>query len=127
MSSEARTPREAGFSLVETLIALAIVAAMMGLYAECVVAYGRAVHVSQQRRDAVLLAQSLLADAAERRTGANLPTRGRQRGLDWQVGRRAITQGARDSGVPLREVAVEVRDAGSGRRLVAVRTLELDR
>lgn len=127
MTNAQRPSREAGFSLVETLIALAIVAAMTGLYAECVGAYSRTVRLADQRRDAILLAQSLLAEATERRVGAAIPQAGRQQGLTWQVRRRAIAQGARDSGVPLREVAVEVTDAATGRRLALVRTLELDR
>ena len=127
MTRPQRPSREAGFSLVETLIALTIVAAMTGLYAECVGAYARTARLADQRRDAILLAQSLLAEATERRTGATTPQRGRQQGLAWQVRRRAVGQGAREGGAPLREVMVDVADAGTGRRLARVRTLELDR
>lgn len=118
---------EAGFSLVETLVSLAIIAGMTGLLMESISVNAHTAQTLARRREAALLAQSLLAQATTPAAAAQMGQQGRWRALSWRVGRRAVDAGARASGPPLEEVRIDVADADTGKRLVAVRTLRLGR
>lgn len=120
------TAREAGFSLIETLVALAILAAMAGVVYAAIGANARAAAGMRQRREAILLAQSLLAQATIAAGPYRLGERGREGALTWRATVRRAAQGAREGGPALEDVAVEVRGA-DGRRLASARTLRLDR
>lgn len=115
-----------GFSLVETLVALAIVAAMAGVVFAAIGANARAAGAMRQRRAAILLAQSLLAQATIAAGPYRLGERGRWGAMSWRASVRRAGQGARDGGPALEEVAIEVRGV-DGARLASVRTLRLDR
>lgn len=117
---------EGGFSLVETLVSLAVIAAMTALLFEAVGANARHAHELARRRQATMLAHSLLTRAGAR-GGGGLATAGAARGLGWRVVRRPASGGARDSGAPLEEVRIDVIDSSTGRRLASVRTLRLAR
>lgn len=118
---------ETGFSLVETLVALAVIAGMAGILFEAVAANAQAASGLARRREAVMLAQSLLAQATMPPGPGELAEKGEWNGLAWRFSRRPIAVGARDSGLPLEEVRIDVVAQPGGRRLVTVRTLRLDR
>lgn len=114
-----------GFSLVETLVALAVIAAMCAMLFEAIGASARASEQLAERRAAVLLARSLLAQAAIPPGAGRLEAAGRAQGLAWRFARRPVGGGARDTGRALEEIRIEVLDAASGQRLTSVRTLRL--
>ncbi|WP_213979252.1 type II secretion system protein [Sphingomonas sp. dw_22] len=118
---------EAGFSLVETLVALAIIAGMSALLFESVSANAHFAQTVAKRRDAVLLAQSLLAAVEAPSDSASAADTGSVRGLTWRITRISRSGGARDSGVPLQEVWIVISDRATGRGLTDVRTLRLSR
>lgn len=122
---------ETGFSLVETLVALAIIAAMAGILFAAIATHARAAQHIAEKRVAILLAQSLLAQAMVAPGPGALPDAGRSTAgaftLSWRLSRRAIGQDARDEGAPLEEVRLDLFDAATARRLTSVRTLRLAR
>lgn len=123
---------EQGFSLVESLVALAIVAAMAGMLFDTLGSQALATHDLARRREAVLLAQSLLAQsllpgAAIDPGGGRLEDTGTWHGLVWRHSRRPLDGGARGSAPRLEEVSIEVADRTTGRRLASVQTLQLAR
>ena len=78
---------EAGFSLIEALVALAIIAAMTGALVETVAADAHARFAVQQRREALLVAQSAL----DRAKGGEAVDFGHAQGpgpeLTWHIDR----------------------------------------
>lgn len=120
-------PSEAGFSLVETLVSLAIIAAMTGLLFDAISTNARAAHHLAQKRAAILLARSLLAQAVVPPGPGELAETGRAQGMSWRLVRRSMGGGARDEGVPLEEVHIEVLDPSTGRPLTSVQTLRMAR
>lgn len=117
---------EAGFSLVETLVALAVIAGMSAMLFESISAHALAADRTAQKREAILLARSLLAQAGISAGPVELADNGRWRDLSWRFTRRPVGGGARDSAAALQQVRVDVLDRKSGRRLVRVETLRLD-
>jgi len=118
---------EQGFSLIETLVALAVIAGMTGLLFETITVNARFAHDVSRRREATLVAQSLLAQASIP-AGMGEPTMDRRLpGLTWRTTRQSARGGARDSSAPLEDVRIDVIDQSDGRRLVSVRTLRLAR
>lgn len=122
-----RASSEAGFSLVETLVALTVIAGMAGLLFDTIAANARAARQLEQKRAAILLAHSLLAQAALPPGAGELAPEGSAQGLGWRFTHRAFGSGARSVGVPLEEVRIDILDRTSGRRLTSVRTLRLVR
>lgn len=117
----------AGFSLVEVLVSLAVIAVMTGLLFDTL---GRNLRLGQEmvkRREAVLLAQSLLAEANVPPPGTGLQDSGRQGSLAWRIERRTERENARDAGPRLQELRIRVSDAATGRPLTSVSTLRLAR
>lgn len=114
-----------GFSLVEALMAVAVIAAMTGLFFDSVGISGFMGQSLARRREAVLLAQSLLDQAQVSMPAGARGEAGSWHGLDWHVTRRASGGGARASGPPLELVRIEI--AERGRRLASVQTLRLKR
>lgn len=74
-----------GFSLVETLIALAIIAGALAATLQVVVSQARATRTVDDRRIAMLVAQSQLAAIAAAADTGQFETRGRTSGIDWRV------------------------------------------
>lgn len=116
---------DAGFSLVETLVAIAVIAVMATLLFQTIATTARLSHQAQQRRAAVLLAQSLLDQSVAASGRALAAGSGRSQGLAWTVRTRAAPDNAGDSGPRLDEVRIDVADEASGRSLARVRTLRL--
>ena len=120
---------EHGFSLVEALVALAIIAALAGALADTLAAHARTRAAMAQRRTALLVAQSALA-----RIAAGDPADGGQAGeLSWHVVREPYDAGG-DIGAgqtfaaaaPLEHVSVAVEDTAH-RPLVTLRTVRIMR
>lgn len=115
------TRGERGFSLIETLVALAIIAGMAGMLFQTIALDARFAADIAQRRSAVLLAHGLLAQATI------APERGRWQALSWRIARAHGSDGARDSRAPIEAVRIDIIDVRTGRRLTTVRTLGLVR
>ncbi|MBL7466275.1 hypothetical protein INQ08_23940, partial [Escherichia coli] len=69
------------------------------------------------RREAVLLAQSLLAAATAPSDSRNVADSGSSRNLRWRITRLSRGGDARDGGIPLEEVRIEIADRTTGRPL----------
>ena len=106
-----REPREQGFSLIEMLIALAIVTAMTGALVGTVGQDARARLAVQQRREALLVAQSVLDQMAD----ANAPLEGRWRSYGWRVMRRPFQLADPLDRHPLEQITISVNAAGAKR------------
>jgi prepilin-type N-terminal cleavage/methylation domain-containing protein len=117
----------AGFSLVETMVALAIIAVMSGLLFETVGTSALFGQGLARRREAILLARSLLDQAAIPPESGQRGDTGEWRGLTWHVVRRGLQAGARASGPPIELVRIDIEERATGRRLVGVQTLRLKR
>jgi len=118
---------EAGFSLVETLVALAVIAGMSGMLFESISTQARAADRVARKREAILLARSLLAQAMVPQGPGALAETGRWRDLSWRFTQNAVGGGARDSAAALQRLRIDVMDRATGRRLVGVQTLRLGR
>ncbi|ATY34228.1 type II secretion system protein [Sphingomonas psychrotolerans] len=114
-----------GFSLVETLVALAVIAAMSALLFEMVSANAGFAQATAKRREAVLLAESLLAATTAPSDSHTVADTGKARGFNWRITRARRGGGARDTGIPLEEVRITVTDGTTGRSLTSVQTLRL--
>ncbi|RIA46319.1 prepilin-type N-terminal cleavage/methylation domain-containing protein [Hephaestia caeni] len=118
-------PSEAGFSLIETLVSLAVIAGMSSLLFESIATHAQAADRVARKREAILLARSLLAQATVPEGPGELADTGRWRDMSWRFTRGAVSGGARDTTVPLQRVRIDVMDGVTGRRLVSVQSLRL--
>ena len=116
-----------GFSLVETLVALAVIAASSGLLFGTISISMALSRTLAARREAVMLAQSLLAAATAPGDVPAVAAEGAAHGLAWRITHARQGGGARDGDVAVEDVRVEVRDRVTGRRLTSVHTLRLAR
>ncbi len=119
------TRDDAGFSLIEALIALAIIAAMTGALVETVAADAHARLAVDQRRAALLIAQSAL----DRAKGGEAIDSGRAAGsgpeLAWHIDRQPYQQDAVPfAATRLEQLTVTVEDAG-GRALARLATVRI--
>jgi len=110
--------REAGFSLVETLIALAIIAAMTGVMADISVQDARAQAAVRDRRLAAIVARSAL-DRAAAGEGADA---GEDAGLAWHIAREPYGDADPFDPLPLEQLAVTVA-SHSGQPLLTLVTV----
>lgn len=117
-----RTRGEAGFAIVEVVVAAAIVAGMMALTYRTIVGNAQAGRMVAERRNAAMLAQSVLAQATASPDAASLVQTGRDGALTWQVARSAYDNGGT---APLERVAVRV--SGPNGPLITLDTLRLAR
>lgn len=124
MSSAASTPREArelGFTLIELLIALAIVAAMTAALVGTVGQDARTRLAVQQRREGLMIAQSVLDQMAD----PNAPLQGQWGPYGWRVVRQPYQLADPLDRHPLEQISVAVGVAGARRgeivRLTTVR------
>ncbi len=114
---------DAGFLMVEALIALAIVALMAGVVFETVWQMGQTAARGGQQREAILLARSVMAAASVDTPAPAIAASGRDGGLDWTISSAAY--GESGSGRPLRELHVIVREAGAGTVLARLDSLKV--
>jgi Tfp pilus assembly protein PilV len=105
-------PRDQGFSLIETLIAL------VGTTGQA----ARTRLAVQQRREALLVAQSALDQMAD----ATAPNRGQWRGYTWSVSREPFQLADPLDRHPLEQMTVVVSGAGaSNREIVRLSTVRI--
>jgi prepilin-type N-terminal cleavage/methylation domain-containing protein len=112
-----------GFMLIEALIALAIVAVMAAMVYDVVVTYGRTSAVAGTRRQATLLARSVLASASVSSPFPPVPATGIDNGLAWKVTSEPYQSGG-DGGLPLRTITVSITQNGSSGVLVRLASLK---
>ncbi|WP_298167191.1 type II secretion system protein [Novosphingobium sp.] len=113
---------ELGFTLIELLIALAIVAAMTTALVGTVGQDARTRLAVQQRREALLVAQSVLDQMADGST----PVEGQWRGYGWRVLRQPFQLADPLDRHPLEQITVAVDLAGAGRgELIQLSTVRI--
>lgn len=117
---------QSGFSLVECLVALTVIATMAAITMQVIASNARATRDLAEKRMAILLAQSLLAQSVMLRGTARAHDEGQSGELAWRIDRRRAP-GAAAAAVPLEEVEVAVADQRSGRWLTRIDTLRLVR
>ena len=114
--------REAGYALMDAMVALAILGVMLGLFFQVVQTTLAARRHAAESRRAVLVAESQLAVAQVRR---DLSASGQEGSM---VCRTAVQPYAgQPNGRGLEQVTVTVTDRASGRPLTALATLRLSR
>jgi len=87
-----RSPAETGAVLVETLVAVLIVAAMAGLWFDTLAQGIRQQQALADRRIALLVAQSRLATVGVLTTDSAGEDRGSDAGMNWQISREPFPQ-----------------------------------
>jgi type II secretory pathway pseudopilin PulG len=122
-ASGRRSP-EAGFALVEVLVAAVILAGVTAMYMRSAASSAGAAHAIEVRRSAILVARSALEQASIENSG--LPLRGRQGGYDWQVSI-LPEPGSDSSALRLERVIVRVSAADGDTPLVTLTTLRIVR
>lgn len=115
----------AGFALVEALVAAAIVAVMLVAVLQSVVAQSRASRLVEQRRLAVLVAQSQLAAIDAVAGDRAVASQGVTSGIRWRVAVRPFA--TRFSRPRLDEVTIAAGTGSAGKPLVVLRTLRIVR
>lgn len=112
-------PRDQGFSLIETLIALAIFAAMTAALVNTTAQDARTRLAVQHRREALLVAQSALDQVAD----VNAASGGQWQGYAWTVSRRPFQLADPLDRHPLEQITVVV-DV-SGRQILQLSTVRI--
>ena len=110
-----------GFSLLELLVALAILGLVLGTLYRAATGATRNVAVAERYSFAVLLAQSLLSDYAGR-TGGGLNASGSSGGYSWSIRGTAQPGNLRD-GQALQRVTATVTWEGGGNSEVELTTI----
>lgn len=119
MSPAARTPapgtlqepHDRGFTLIELLIALAMVAAMTAALVGAVGGDARTRLAVQQRREGLMVAQSVLDQTAD----PTAPLQGQWGSYAWRVQRQPYQLSDPLDRHPLEQITVAVGDAGTRR------------
>lgn len=115
-----RSDEEAGFSLIEALIALGIVAAITAAFFQTVGQNALASRGANDRREALLVAQSVI----DRAVAGERVTSGRDGELHWQVNRSRSEQSTALDAHPLERVRVTVAGP-DGDTLVSLAALRI--
>lgn len=118
-----RSKREGGFTLPEALVASAIVAAMLGVTLNVVQNNARAARVNEERRTALLVAQSQLAVAEVAVPGRFALREGSSGTIGWQL-RIEPFRGTLASPA-LDQITVTAGQGPSGQPLVELTTLRV--
>ncbi len=117
---------ENGFALAETLVSAAIIAAMLGVTFQSITASAQQSRMIEQRRLALLIAQSQIAVADAATETSFGETRGQTVGVSWRVSISsypAITAAS----VPLELVTVSAGNGKEGTPLVTLKSLRIAR
>ena len=118
--NEAQPKSEAGFSVVEALIALTIIAAMTAVLVETATQNARARSAMQNRRTAMLVAQSVLDRAA---AGDAAPA-GQWEQLSWRLDRQPYGPADPLDAAPVEQLTVTVTGANQ-RPLATLATVRI--
>jgi prepilin-type N-terminal cleavage/methylation domain-containing protein len=114
---------EQGFTLPEALVASAIVAAMLGVTLNVVQNNARAARVNEDRRAALLVAQSQLAVAEVALPGRLVSREGRSGAISWTM--RIEPYRSALGGPALDQITVAAGTGPSGQPLVELTTLRV--
>jgi type II secretory pathway pseudopilin PulG len=122
--------RNAGFALVEALIAAAILAAMLGAYLASAANAARTEAMIADRREATMIARSALEAASTVGADRQLVADGRDGRFTWRVSITpyagvAAGRAAATGGPALQRAVVAVYADGNERPLVTLATLRL--
>lgn len=120
-----RSAASGGFTLVETLIALAIIAGAMAATLRVVVGQAHATRSVDERRIAMLVAQSQLAALAAAADTGQFETRGRTSGVDWRV--EIAPYPTRFARPKIESITVSAGSGANGRPLAVLHSLRLAR
>jgi prepilin-type N-terminal cleavage/methylation domain-containing protein len=120
------TQSQAGFSLVETLIATAIVATMSLMFYQSVTVNARALNAIGDRRAAALVAQSALDLAVAGSSSRDLPRSGIDGQMRWQIDIETF-QPRTGAAPPLELITVTVTPNRALRPVLRLRSLRLGR
>jgi len=126
MATLAPRGNEEGFGLVEAVIALAIVAAMLGITFQTIAHAQRSAADVEARRLAMLEARSVLAQVGVTIPLAAGSAQGAADGWAWHVDISPDAGDAPHQDVPISRVAVTIQD-GASRTLAHLETLRLTR
>lgn len=120
----ARKSRQGGFALVETLIAAAIIAGMLAAVFQVIQTGAQQSRSVEQRRLAILTAQSQLAAVGAAENNRLGESRGVSNGISWRI---SITPRgrSRSSTARLEDVTVTTGIAGEERDLFVLRTIRV--
>lgn len=115
-----------GFALAETLVAAAIIAGMLGVTFQTIENGARQARLIEDRRQAMLVAQSQLTAVGSAQSTSFGETSGLTSGIRWRL----MVQPFRadePSGARLEQVSVAAGLAGDKRDLVVLRTIRVAR
>jgi prepilin-type N-terminal cleavage/methylation domain-containing protein len=118
-----RRRSERGFTLPEALVASAIVAAMLGVTLGVVQSNARAARINEERRAALLVAQSQLAVAGVAVPGRFAQREGQSGGVRWAL--RIEPYRAALASPALDRITVTAGEGPSGKPLVELSTLRV--
>ena len=115
-----------GFALAETLVSAAIIAAMLGVTFQSITASAQQSRMIEERRLALLVAQSQIAVADAATETSFGETRGQTSGINWRVNITpypALTAAS----LPLELVTVAAGNGVKGASLVTLKSLRIAR
>ena len=122
-----RVPRDqSGFSLIETLIAAAIIAGMLAVTFQTIQTNARAGQMIEDRRLATLVAQTQIDAIGASTTGNFGETRGTTSAIDWRIVAAPYVP-AQPSGGGIKLDLIAVSAGPHGHELVTLKTLRLAR
>ncbi len=115
-----------GFALVETLIATAIIAVMLGVTLQAIALGARQTRMIEDRRQAMLIAQSQLSAAGAAQSDVFGDSNGLTSGIRWRITRRPYRTD-QPSVARLEEVTVTAGRADDPRALIILKTVRVAR
>jgi hypothetical protein len=124
MARQSKASTQTGFSLVETLIAMAIMATMMAMTFGGIAVNARMTQAMLDRRAAVMVAKSALDMAMASDGRGDMPMSGSDGQLRWQISVEPY-QPQVEAAPRLDLVKVTVTPLGSSRAILQLRTLRI--
>lgn len=118
--------KENGFTLIETLIATAIIAGTLGATYQVIATGAKQTSAVEDRRLAILVAQSQMAAVGAAQNSGFGETRGVTDGVRWRIEIAAYRSGPASS-AKLEQVTVTTGLDRDGRDLFALRTIRVAR
>ena len=113
-----------GFALVETLVATAIIAGMLGVTFQTVQSGARQTRMIEDRRRAMLVAESQLQAVGAGQSSSFGETRGLTSGVRWRLTLRPY-RADQPSDAPLQLVSVSAGLEGEQRDLIILKTIRV--
>jgi type II secretory pathway pseudopilin PulG len=117
---------EHGFALVETLVATAIIAAMLGVTFQSIETGARQTRFIEARRQVMLVAQSQLTSVGATQSSSLGETNGLTSGVRWRLSVQPYR--AREaSGARLEQISITAGLEGDKRDLIILKTIRVAR